>query len=87
MLTFAASGWTYGEIDYESTFVLTDKGTESLWFPMTEDDCCVLVSISGVYADIRTQGIMRMDRTGWLDWQDRHPQTKFVYTSAPSVVP
>ena len=87
ILTFAASGWTYGEIDRESTFVLADKETQSLWFPMAEADCCVLTGIAGAYADVRAQGIMNMERINWPDWAARFPETKFVYKTFPNVDP
>jgi len=78
VLTFAPSGWTYGEEFFESTFVLIDKETESLWFPMTDGDCCVLVAISGFFTDTTVKGIQRMERSSWSDWATRNPATKFV---------
>lgn len=77
-LTLAPSGWTYGEDVGASTFVLADKETESLWFPMTFNDCCALVCIAGPLADWRLDGLMRMERTSWAQWADKHPDTLFV---------
>ena len=78
ILTFAPSGWTYGKIASESTFVLVDKETESLWFPMSDGDCCSLVGISGFYADTYVKGTMNMNATFWSDWIVGYPDTKFV---------
>jgi hypothetical protein len=78
VLTFAPSGWTYGESIQVSVFVLIDKETQSMWFPMADGDCCSLVGIGGTYADERIEGIMRMERTSWFKWVAEHPHTKFV---------
>jgi hypothetical protein len=79
VLTLAPSGWTHGEHRPTSTFVLVDKETLSMWFPMQDADCCSLVGISGDMADARLTGIMNMDRTTWGEWVAEHPETKFVH--------
>ena len=78
VLTFAPSGWTYGEEPATSTFVLVDKETESLWFPMVDRECCALAGISAVYAAARANGIQRMASTTWAEWVSRHPATILV---------
>ena len=88
ILTLAASGWTYGEAAFLSTFVLVDKETESLWFPAGEQGCalpleplgesgCGLVGISGVYTDKVLPGEF-LSATTWAEWKGTHPDTKYV---------
>ena len=79
VLTLAPSGWTYGERIQDSSFVLADKETESMWFPMPDGECCALVSVGGTYADERLQGLGTMERTTWTEWVSRHPRTKFIF--------
>ena len=88
VLTLAASGWTYGEDAFYSTFVLMDKETESLWFPAGEQACalplkplgengCGLVGIGGFYSDEVLPGEF-LSRTSWAEWKSAHPDTKYV---------
>lgn len=77
-LTLAPSGWTWGEVAEDSTFVLYDKETLSLWFPMQDGDCCKLVCVSGEYADLEITGLMRMTETTWSQWVADNPDTKYV---------
>jgi len=51
VLTFAPSGWTHGEYTGNSLFVLIDKETLSLWFPMEINRKRGLYCIAGEYAD------------------------------------
>ena len=60
-------------------FVLADKETRSLWFPVTRDDCCVLVCIAGVHADRELKGFMNMERIEWSRWLSGFPASKFVH--------
>jgi hypothetical protein len=88
ILTLAPSGWTYGQNAFYSTFVLMDKGTESLWFPAGEQGCalplepvdasgCGLVGISGIYTDRVLEGEF-LSTTTWAEWKRAHPDTKYV---------
>lgn len=78
LLTFAASGWTYGEFVSTSLFVLVDKETQSLWFPMELNGSHGLVCISGVYQDKFLPEVQQLARAGWTDWLASNPATKFV---------
>lgn len=73
------SGWTYGKNIRRSTFVLMDKETESLWFPMEVDGTRGLVGINGVYADHILKEIQVMSEEKWSKWKEMFPDTKFVY--------
>ena len=88
IISLAASGWTYGEDAFVSTFVLMDKETQSLWFPAGEQGCalpleplgeegCGLVGIGGVYADRVLTGEF-LSITTWDEWKSMHPDTKYV---------
>jgi hypothetical protein len=88
VLTLAASGWTYGPDISQSTFVLVDKETESLWFPAGEQGCalplepvgeggCGLVGVGGVHADRVLLGEF-LQATTWAEWKTAHPDTKYV---------
>jgi hypothetical protein len=88
VLKLTPSGWTYGQDKFNSTFVLMDKETESLWFPAGEEGCtlplepvansgCGLVSISGIYADKVLNGDF-LSVTTWAEWKSLHADTKFV---------
>jgi hypothetical protein len=79
ILRLAPSGWTYGSHPPTSVFVLADKETRSLWFPVTRDDCCALVCIAGVHADRELKGLMNMERTEWSRWLSGFPASKFVH--------
>ncbi len=67
-LTLAPTGWTY-----ESTFVLYDKETESLWYP----DERSLVGIQGKYFKRRLHEIPSED-TRWKKWESKHPHSKIL---------
>jgi hypothetical protein len=73
---------------FESTFVLVDKETESLWFPAGEQGCalpltpldesgCGLVGINGVYTDKVLTGEV-LSIIPWAEWKSAHPDTKYV---------
>ena len=72
-LTLAASGWTYNR-----TFVLYDLETETLWFPVQGQNGG-LTGISGPLQD-RVLPVIESTRTSWSEWQELHPETKFMYT-------
>ena len=79
-LTLAPSGWTY-----RRTFVLYDKETETLWYPLKGTRG--LTGISGYYRD---QVLPELDssRTTWERWRDEHPETKFMrYPRQPTRFP
>ena len=67
-ITLVPSGWTY-----ESTFVLYDKETGSLWYPFDDG----LMSIQGVYFKRRLPEISSED-TRWQDWVEKHPNSKIL---------
>ena len=67
-LTLVPSGWTY-----DSTFVLYDKETGSLWYP--NDDG--LMSIQGIYFKRKLAGVTFED-TNWKDWVQKHPDSKIM---------
>lgn len=77
-LTFAPSGWTYGENTGNSLFVLIDKETLSLWFPMTIERKSGLYCIAGNYADEYLAEVQQLHRGTWTDWLVDNPQTKYV---------
>lgn len=77
-LELAASGWTYGEDRNSSLFVLMDKQTESLWFPMDRDGVHGLVGISGEHTDRFLPEADQLERTTWAQWRERHPDAVFV---------
>jgi hypothetical protein len=77
-LTFAPSGWTYGEYTGRSLFVLVDKETLSLWFPMTINRKSGLYCIAGHYADKFLPEIQQLHRGTWTEWLEANPDTKFV---------
>ena len=88
VITLAPSGWTYGEFASESTFVLVDKETESLWFPAGEQGCalplkpvgesgCGLVGIGGIYTDEVLNGEF-LSSTTWAEWKSAYPDSKYV---------
>ena len=67
-LTLVPSGWTY-----DSTFVLYDKETGSLWYPFEEG----LMSIQGLYFKRRLP-MIPSDDTQWQDWVEKHPKSKIM---------
>lgn len=87
ILNLTPSGWTYGEDAGRSVFILMDKETESLWFPI-DQQCCVLpteeigttglIGISGFYADQVLEQIQVISVTTWSKWKATFPNTKFV---------
>jgi hypothetical protein len=88
VITLAASEWTYGELASESTFVLMDKETESLWFPAGEQGFALplepvgetgygLVGIDGIHADKVLKGEF-LAVTTWAQWKCTYPDTKYV---------
>ena len=78
-LTLTPSGWTYGRSAFRSLFVLMDKETESLWFPMELDGKRGLVGISGVHKDLMLEELQLMSEENWSDWKALFPDTKFVH--------
>ena len=70
ILTLAASGWTYNR-----TFVLYDKETESLWYPLPGTQG--LTGVAGPLQD-RFLPALRSTRSAWREWYQDHPDTKFM---------
>ncbi len=69
-LTLAPSGWTYRQ-----TFVLYDKETETLWYPVPGTKG--LTGISGPHRD-RVLPELPSRKTRWRDWYRENPDTKFL---------
>jgi hypothetical protein len=67
-VTLIPSGWTY-----DSTFVLYDRETGSLWYPFEKG----LMSIQGVYFKRWLPAISSVD-TRWKDWVEKHPESKLM---------
>ena len=67
-ITLVPSGWTY-----DSTFVLYDKETGSLWYPYEKG----LMSIQGVYFNKRLPKLAFED-TRWDEWHNQHPHSKIM---------
>ena len=65
-LTLAPSGWTY-----DSTFVLYDHETGSLWYPYDDG----LMGIQGVYFR-RWLPVRPSEDTRLKDWLRAHPDTQ-----------
>ena len=70
VLTISASGWTYN-----STFVLFDYETESLWYHLSGTDG--LTCISGTYAD-KILFEYTSTQTRWNNWLIDNPTSKFL---------
>ncbi|NIO03666.1 MAG: DUF3179 domain-containing protein [Proteobacteria bacterium] len=67
-LTLAPSGWTYN-----STFVLYDRETGSLWYP----DRKGLMGIQGKYFKRRLPEIPSRD-IQWGTWKSEYPYSKIL---------
>ena len=69
-LTLAPSGWTY-----KRTFVLYDKETQTLWYPLPGTSG--LTGISGPLAD-RFLPELKYTQTNWDQWHRENPDTKHM---------
>jgi hypothetical protein len=67
-LTLVPSGWTY-----DSTFVLYDKETGSLWYPYRKG----LMGIQGVYFKRWLPKLSYQD-TKWQEWVKKHPDSRIM---------
>ena len=67
-LTLVPSGWTY-----DSTFVLYDRETESLWYPYKKG----LMGIQGVYFK-RWLPKLSSEDTRWQKWIKKHPDSRIM---------
>ncbi|MGB6378174.1 MAG: DUF3179 domain-containing (seleno)protein [Syntrophobacteria bacterium] len=67
-LTLVPSGWTY-----ESTFVLYDRETGTLWYPYKNG----LLAIQGKYFEKILPEVPH-EVTKWKKWVTRHPTTKVL---------
>jgi hypothetical protein len=67
-LTLIPSGWTY-----ESTFVLYDRETGSLWYPYKNG----LLAIQGKYFEKILPEVPH-EVTKWKKWVRQHPNTKVL---------
>ncbi len=87
VLRLTPSGWTFGEDMMNSVFVLMDKETESLWFPI-DQECCTfevagipgrgLLGIGGFYADRILKEIRQLELVSWVQWKERFPETTYI---------
>lgn len=68
-LTLAPSGWTYND-----TFVLYDKETGSLWYPIEKG----LKSIQGPYFN-RLLPEIKSEDTNLGQWVVKHPHTRVAH--------
>ncbi len=68
VLTLVPSGWTY-----ESTFVLYDKETNTLWYPFDKG----LMGIQGKYFKRWLKEIPSED-IRWMDWIEKYPDSKIL---------
>lgn len=67
-LTIVPSGWTY-----DSTFVLYDRETGTLWYPYKKG----LMGIQGVYFKRWLPKISSKD-TRWDKWVEKHPESRVL---------
>ena len=67
-LTLVPSGWTY-----DSTFVLYDRETASLWYPYQKG----LMGIQGVYFKRWLPKLSSKD-TQWQEWVKKHPDSRIM---------
>jgi hypothetical protein len=67
-LTLVPSGWTY-----DSTFVLYDRETGSLWYPYRKG----LMGIQGVYFKRWLPKLSYQD-TKWQEWVQKHPDSRIM---------
>jgi len=73
VLTLAPSGWVY-----VSTFVLYDYETESMWYPVEENDGNErFLGISGEFAGRKLEYLPGR-LIAWSDWVARHPGSKLL---------
>lgn len=77
ILTLDPTGWTY-----DLTFVLFDRETESLWYPLNRETG--LTGISGLYSG-RKLARLPSTRTSWKEWHAEHPNSE--YLQDPSTLP
>lgn len=70
IFTLSASGWVY-----QTTFVLYDYESESLWYPFP--DSGVLKCVNGVYAD-RILSTIPSETMRWSEWVQKYPESKFL---------
>ena len=68
VLTLVPSGWTY-----ESTFVLYDKETNTLWYPFDKG----LMGIQGKYFK-RWLKEIPSEHIRWMDWIEKYPDSKIL---------
>ena len=67
-LTIIPSGWTY-----ESTFVLYDRETQTLWYPVEKG----LMGIQGTHFKRWLPKVSSKD-TRWQEWEKTYPDSKVL---------
>jgi len=65
-------------------FVLVDKESQSMWFPMKLDGEHGLVCIGGEYTDSFLPEVQQLIRTDWIDWIESNPDSKFITSQLQS---
>ena len=72
-LTLAPSGWTY-----RRTFVLYDRETETLWYPMEDEEG--RKGLGGVAGPLQGEFLPELESeyTSWEKWKRAHPETGFM---------
>ncbi len=69
-LSMGSSGYCY-----EGSFVLYDRGTDSLWYPQPEGLTAIAGPLAGKVLPLMKD---QLERMSWGQWQRRHPQTRVV---------
>ncbi|MBT4496911.1 MAG: DUF3179 domain-containing protein [Gemmatimonadetes bacterium] len=70
VLSLEASGWTY-----RKTFVLYDRETGTLWYPLP--DRAGLTGVAGPLED-RILRLLPSTRTTWQRWYERQPESGYM---------
>ena len=72
-LTLAPSGWTH-----HRTFVLYDRETETLWYPMENEEG--QKGLRGVAGPLQDEFLPELESeyTSWDQWKRKHPDTGFM---------
>ena len=71
VLTLSASGWTY-----DSTFVLYDRETETMWYHLEGENA--QTGVNGVFAD-RKLPELPSTLTRWNQWKQAFPNTGIMF--------
>ncbi|MCP4249545.1 MAG: DUF3179 domain-containing protein [bacterium] len=75
--TFGTTGYTY-----DNTFVLYDRATESIWYPMDDGG---FDAISGPRRGERIEFLAQPEIVSLADWTARHPETVVLLGSRSTI--